>query len=136
MSLPTFATFESTEPDDTIWSEGGDVKHPGGKSIAERLASSLKDTVGPVGGCDQHSFYGWHFSAGDYWCLLQQSGPWLLIVEDRTPLLRRVLASERRAFKSFLEAVNLALAKDRSISSIQWHTRAEYERQGRPIPKS
>ena len=119
-------TFDAAFPDDSRHSAAGDVVTPGGRAISERLRALLED----AGPCEQHSFYGWAFSAGGCRCLLQFVERWLLIVEDQGPLFERWFFPSRSAkrFEAGLSRLSAALDAESRYSNPRWVSRQEYER--------
>jgi hypothetical protein len=80
----------------------------------------------------QHLFYGWCFEIasqrGVEWCLLQQPGPWLLLVRDRQSVLHRFFhVTSRGGLERALTALDRALKLDSRFSSIQWFEEQAYE---------
>ncbi|MAB09695.1 hypothetical protein [Hyphomonas sp.] len=120
-----FAVFDADLPDDTVFSETGDISIPGGHALVQILASRLNaagwQTTNPV----QHEYYGWAFFVRQkqrkYWLLLQTGSSWLLICEPMG------LFQKRAGLSSFLSALDRVLKATPIITKLSWHTRQDYE---------
>jgi len=120
-----YATFESTFPDDSVEVEGSEPV-PAGRTLAMAIASGIASAGAPY----QHSFYGWRFdfkssSGREAWALIQQPGPWLLIVEAKVGWLE---SGNKKAI-ALDEAVYLivsALKTVPEVSGLTWFTKDEF----------
>lgn len=130
MTLRSIATFRAALPEDGEWSREGDPVVPPGRTLADAIVRTLRERALAPTEPTQHSFYGWAFAVGRHWCLLQHAEDWLLMIEDRSPLLHRLLRRRETAaaFATFLDTLRTALESDPRLSAIEWYTRAEYER--------
>ena len=129
-SLVTFEAYGF--PNETEWTPTGSPLVPDGRSIAETLVKALRQNGLEVSDPQQHLFYGWcfeiAFQGGIEWCLLQQPGPWLLLVRDKRPLLRRLFHSTSRGeIEMALKSLDQILKSDSRFSSIQWFEEQAYE---------
>ena len=125
------ATFLSTVPDDAEESESGDVLIPAGHALAKAIAERIPSAGLP----HQHSFYGWRFefksgSGRDAWALLQQPGPWLLIVEARVGWLESG-SKKAKAHEEAVELVRAAMSGIPQISDVIWLAQDELTRNQR-----
>ena len=124
--IKNYATFISAFPDDSEESPDGDVLVPDGRALASAIAGEISAARSPY----QHSFYGWRFefkcpSGRDAWVLLQQPGPWLLIVEAKTGWLERGTKKDA-AFEEAVQLVKAAMTSISAISGISWLTQEEF----------
>ena len=133
MPLPNFALFESSLPDDSV-EENGDITVPAGRNVMESISQRLKETGLKTSVVSQHSFYGWSFEAWiegrKFWFLIQAGAPWLLIVNDRRALFRRVFEGQA-PFRAALRVCDAALRGLNHTSGTEWLTQAAYEARGR-----
>ena len=88
--VKNFAVFRADLPDDSK-EANGDVTTPAGGNILEAICNHLGGAGVKTTKPSQHGFYGWaaEFEIGKViiWLLLQQPGPWLLIVNARASWL-------------------------------------------------
>ncbi len=126
-----YVTFLADFPDDSEWTEAGDLVTPRGKVVAEAIAAKL---AGESVECSQpkpYSFYGWAFEAGSKTrarCVIQYLEPWLLICNHLPTVADRLLGRRAEAgLQEFLGALAQALQGDSRFSSVKWFTREEYE---------
>jgi len=129
MHVPSFATFESDFPDDSV-EERGDIAVPGGRNIMQAICDCLKKRGYRISNFDQHSHYGWSFdlrgNEGSFWLLVQYPGPWLLSVNDSRMVWSRILGG-KSAFAAFLGQCRDCLQSIPQLRSISWMSRKEYE---------
>lgn len=125
----SYAVFESEFPDDSQ-EEGDEIVVPAGRNILEALCEKLSHAGAEIKPPSQRSFYAWfsEFLLGrvTIWFLLQQPGPWLLIVEARAGWLTngRVKAD---AWAKGIEMINEALVNEAQVKALQWMTKEEFE---------
>ncbi|MGK6321424.1 hypothetical protein [Sphingomonas sp. DT-204] len=128
--LRTFATFDAELPDDSEFSESGDILVPGGRGVCLLIMQLLQEIGLDVSQPEQHQFYGWELNGelngSKFWFLLQYPESWLLIVEDKTGLIAR-LKTERMSLQELLDDLGKKLTADHRIHGIQWFTKKEYE---------
>ena len=128
MDVRNYLTFVAEFPDD-----GDQLRDeapvPAGRNVAEAIAAALRQPDRPKPVVHQHSFYGWHFQCGPYWCLLQCPDSWLLVVEDRSSVIRRWTNRSKNAgeLQDFLDAIHQALRADARFSEMRWCSIDEYE---------
>ncbi len=124
--MNNFATFDSSYPDDSTEDANGEVIVPAGRTIAEAIAAKLPPEIS----LGQHSFYGWKFEF-EYgvnrrgWALLQQPGPWLLIVEAKTGFFERGKTKES-AFQEAIQAIQSAILAVPEITNVAWMSQDEF----------
>ncbi len=127
-------TFVSSLPDDSVEEGGNGVVPAAGRNIMDSLARCLRDSGHHVSEITQHSFYGWSFETqgpeGRFWHMLQHPDPWLLMVEDRRALHRRLFQRET-PFERALANCEAALRGLEHVSEAVWFTRADYARSSR-----
>jgi len=136
MDLKTFVTFEADFPDDASFIADGDPADvPGGRAIAEALRGLLAARGFTVSAPAQHEHFGWALTAEEggcrTWLLLQVGEPWLLITEDQSGMVARLLGRGGPFQRRVLEALGEALRADGRFREVTWFTRAEYEAAGR-----
>ena len=133
MTLPNFALFESSLADDSV-EESGDITVPAGRTVMESLSQRFKESGIKTSVVSPHSFYGWSLEAWvedrKFWFLIQGGLPWLLIVNDRRVLFRRVLEGDA-PFRAALRSCDAALRAISHTSGLEWLTQAAYEARGR-----
>jgi hypothetical protein len=132
METKSFAVFESDLPDDSI-EEGGKIIVPGGQNILRLVCSNLRQSGFSAKEPSQYRFYGWNseFKLGKniVWFLLQQPGPWLLIVEARTTWFCSSHDKEL-CLNEGVRIIHDALTSDPRIKLRQWMTKSDYESTG------
>jgi len=128
--IKSYAVFESDFPDDSQ-EKDGEIVIPAGRNILEALCKKLTDAGADVKPPLQRSFYGWfsEFTLGKVtiWFLLQQPGPWLLIVEARSGWLTSGRAKADATAKG-IGMINNALMNETRIGELDWMTKEEFER--------
>ena len=132
MIMRSLVTFEATGfPNEAKWTPTGSPLVPDGRPIAEALANALREKGFEVSAPQQHLFYGWcfeiAFQGGIEWCLLQQPGPWLLLVRDKRSMVQRLLHRTSGGEMETLTALDRILKSDARFSSIQWFDEQAYE---------
>ena len=133
MKPRTLVTFIAAGfPDDAQWTANGSPLVPEGRATADVLVTALRARGLEVSDATQHEFYGWCFevaaAGGVEWCLLQQPGPWLLLVEEKRSVLHRLLRSNSDSgLASTLLALDEVLKTDRRFSGVQWFTKEAYD---------
>lgn len=126
----TFATFEpdlapamSSVPDD-----------PPGREIAKVLAGLIATQGLQVDGPHPYADYGWEIEAwrdaGRFWFVFQRSDEWMLIAEERTGLLARLMKKPRPDFETILSGLEASLNADPRFRSVRWFTREEFQKSG------
>jgi hypothetical protein len=123
--IRNYATFESAFPDDCEENDSGETM-PAGRALAVALACNITSAGNP----HQHGFYGWRFefecaNGRTAWALVQQPGPWLLIVEGKVGWLE----SRDKKTATIEEAVLLVesgLKMVREVSAVTWLTQDEF----------
>ena len=133
MELRTFVTFEAEFPDDGKFTESGDIERPDGFAIAKVLAQMLRDRGLKVSAPKQYSYYGWAFIATDkdvrIWFLLQFAGPWIVLSQNKTFWLKKLLSSTPSStHQRFLQVLNDSLTHDHRFQQIKWFTEEEYDK--------
>jgi hypothetical protein len=127
--MKTFGIFKAEFSDDSVEDQGGIVV-PAGKNVANAICERLKALGYETTGIQQHSFYGWafEFRVGDVTicALLQQPGPWLLILEPKGSWLLSNSSKSEAAIKA-TEIVEEAIRGDRCFAGLRWMTKAEFE---------
>lgn len=127
----TFATFDSDLPDDSEFSDAGDIVIPGGRGLSEVLTQAFERQGFNVLEWNQYEFYGWQttleLSGQKCWILLQGGRPWLLIAENRSGILSWIHKTGD-AFRETLLAIDTALKDEDRIKNVSWFSRAEYEK--------
>ena len=125
MNARSFVSFAAGFPDDGEHPPDQEPV-PAGRRIAEALAAALRMAYGSEPVVRQHSFYGWEFESGPYWCLLQCPDSWLLIVEDRSSVIKRWLNRRRTtaALAVFLGEIRRILETDARFSEIHWFSKS------------
>lgn len=125
----SYAVFESDFPDDSQ-EQGDEIVVPAGRNIVEALCEKLSHAGAEVKPPSQQSFYAWfsEFLLGKItiWFLLQQPGPWLLIVEARAGWLTSGHAKTDAMVKG-IEMINEALLNEAKIRALRWMTKEEFE---------
>lgn len=127
--LDSYAVFRAEFPDDSK-EAGGEIVTPAGRNILEAICRHIGSAGITTTQPSQHSFYGWvvEFQIGKVtiWLLLQQPGPWLLVVEARASWLtgRKAKAD---ALGQGLTLIRNALTADSRIKEPQWMTKEEFE---------
>ena len=134
--LRNFVTFEADFTDDTEWDDDENLVVPGGKNVATTIHGHLVKRGTACTEPEQHGFYGWAFEVGQgsarICIVLQFAGPWLLIADPRRSIADRLLGRRRSdEVSSFLATLRDTLEADNRFRSIQWYTKAEYDRQER-----
>jgi len=132
MAKRTLVTFEAAFPDEAQWTENGSPLVPDGRGISLVLAEALKMDGLCTSGVSQHNFYGWAFDVlfprNNVWCLLQQLGPWLLLIEERKHGFGSLLRNARfEGLEMVLRAIDRTLKGDTRFSLIRWFTKQGYE---------
>lgn len=133
MEIRTLVSFEVTGfPDESRWSENGSPLVPDGRSIAGTIVTGLRAAGLLVSDPQQHEFYGWAFDVISVneteWCLLQCPGPWLLLVRQRRPILRRLCPPKSTDnLEVVLKAIDRVMKQEGRFSAIQWFTEGAYE---------
>lgn len=125
----TFAAFSADFPDDSR-EDNGDIIAPAGQNILAAICSQISlmgiDTTEPK----KHSFYGWasmfHVDKVGIRLLLQQPGPWLLIVESHGSWFTGSRA-KATALGQALGIINSALVAENRIKNLKWMTKAKFE---------
>ena len=135
VELRTHTTFEADFPDDAEFVESRDIKRPGGLGIARVLCRMFQGRGFEVSEPEQHSFYGWAFVVSEedlaVWFLLQFPGPWLLLSQVRTSLVRRFFSSRSVSrHRRILEILNDSLAHDNRFREIKWFSKKQFEEGG------
>ncbi len=123
--IKNYATFQSAFPDDSVEDEVA-APVPAGRALAEALASKIASAGSPY----QHSFYGWKFdfkstSGRQAWALVQQPGPWLLIVEAKVGWLESS-SKKSLALEEVVRVVDSALRTLPDVSGVEWFTQDEF----------
>jgi hypothetical protein len=143
MAMRTLVTFEATGfPDESQWTPNGSQLVPHGRSIASTIAGCLREAGLRVSDVEQHEYYGWCFDVlfpnAVEWCLLQYPGPWLLLVRERRPVLRRLLCRGGTGhLETTLRAIDRVLKEGGRFASVQWFAERAYDsgaRQGAESP--
>ena len=133
MNPLNFALFESSLPDDSV-EKGGHIVVPAGRNVMESLSRRLKESGAETSGVFPHSFYGWSFKAQfkgrKVWLMVQAERSWLLIVEDRRSVFRRLFEG-RAPFREALSFCDAALKSLDHVSDLEWLTREAYHARGR-----
>jgi hypothetical protein len=131
MQVRSFLTF-AADSSDAEEQPPDNEPVPAGRSIAQTIASACRRSGTREAVVRQHSFYGWEFQCGPYWCLLQCPDSWLLIVEDRSSVVWRWVNRRRTssAFQSFLDEMRNVLEADSRFSKIRFFSKDEYEGRG------
>jgi len=137
MSLRPFLTFEADFPDDAEWDENQELVVPGGKAMISAIREQVEGRGYACTAVEQHSYFGWRFdarrSAARVQCLVQLTGPWLLMttlhhsMTDRLTMRRR--DDEHESFVSLLQEI---LSHDSRFSCVKSYTREEYEHTSGP----
>ncbi len=129
--LRTFATFKATFPDDGEFGNRGEILRPAGRNVSTALREMITREGLAASEPQQHSFYGWEFTAScngfKLWFLLQTAGDWLLITRDTTGLVERLIRKTTWSHRRVLEALNRLLANDPRFGEATWYTRGDYE---------
>ena len=138
MEIRTLAIFDADFPDDGRFAKSRDIERPHGHNVALALVDAFERNGFTVSEPEQHSFYGWAFFVSNRKAsirfLLQFPGPWLLLSEDRTPFLRRLMGGTASVHRQTLEILNQSLAHDRRFRDMQWFTRIGYEKRNPASP--
>lgn len=136
----TFATFGVDLPDDSEFTNSGEIAIPAGRGLCQALTHALELRDFKVPEWNQHEFYGWQttveLGSQKCWLLLQGGEPWLLIAENKNGILRWINKS-KTAFYEVLIAIDTALKGDERFTNVLWFTREEYEKGnsiGSPVP--
>ncbi len=137
--LRTFATFSSTQPDDTGYDDAGHVAVPGGQSILAALREGMASKGWNCTMPEQHSFYGWEFtissSSGTIMILLQYPGPWLLLVTNQPSFWAQLWGRvDDNVDPHVVTDVHGVLSADPGISGLVWYSRGEYENPKAKLP--
>ncbi|MDD4890784.1 MAG: hypothetical protein PHU85_12750 [Phycisphaerae bacterium] len=143
MAIRSLVTFEATGfPNEAKWTPAGSPLVPDGRLVAEALVKALREVGFEVSNPQQHLFYGWRFEIPFHnsleWCLLQQPGPWLLLVREKRSVLHRLFhRTSGGELKRVLTALDRVLKLDSRFSSIQWFEEQAYDagaKQGAETP--
>lgn len=122
--IKNIAKFSAHFQDDSEDGVDGDVLVPAGRNIASAIVSHMASASAPC----QHSFYGWRFefrcpSGNEAWALLQQPGPWLLIVEVNGWFLRE--SRKDAVLGEAVEVVKRAIDSINEIYDLNWYAQDE-----------
>jgi hypothetical protein len=127
--LASYAVFRADFPDDSKESDG-EVVAPAGRNIMEAICRQLASASLAITQPAQRRFYGWtaQFPLGKatIWMLIQQPGPWLLIVEARASWLTGGKA-RADALDQGLALMRTALSADPRIKEPRWMTKTQFE---------
>ena len=143
MAMRSLVTFKATGfPNEATWTPTGSPVVPAGRRVAEALVKALREMGLEVSIPQQHLFYGWCFEIafhdGREWCLLQQPGPWLLLVREKRSVLHRLFhRTSGGELNRALTALDQVLKLDSRFSSIQWFEEQAYDagaKQGAETP--
>lgn len=125
MKRRTIATFSTTIPDDTQWSEEDEIVVPGGKAIACAVRDYLQ---GAGAKCDDPALrdsYGWEFSAqlGGrlFTIVVQLVDEWILQCEPAGN-------SKDEATSAILRSIAKALSSDHRFDSVRWYHSQDFEK--------
>jgi hypothetical protein len=136
----TFVTFEANLPDDSVFTDSGDIIVPRGRHVCEKLVQGMRSAGITVTDPEQHEFYGWEFTANlngaETWMLLQGVETWLLILEDRSGESGWFLKANDPSIDS-LRLIDDTLKSRSNFENVSWFNRKEYEtgaRVGSPVP--
>jgi hypothetical protein len=131
----SFVTFNADLPDDSVFTNGGDIEVPGGRNVSELLAERLRLHGWSVRDPVQRDYYGWEFSGEvdgiETWMLLQSGEEWLLIIEGRRNRFfwfpKAIEPSEQS-----LKCIDEILKSCSHFEGISWHSKQDYDagRQG------
>ncbi len=132
MELRTFVTFEAKFPRDASSHNETKTILPDGKAIADCLSEDLRAVGLEASKPVQHSFYGWSFdvntASARIWYLLQFSGPWLLLCEEKCSFFDKLVGKRHELeLCDVLRRIHQILTEDQRFSSVTWFTQAEYE---------
>ncbi len=129
-SQRSFVTFNANLPDESVFTDSGDIQVPGGRNVSELLAEQLRLQGWTVCTPVQRDYYGWEFSGEvdgiETWMLLQSGEPWLLIIEGR----------KKRAFwfpksiepsEQSLKRIDAVLKSCGQFEFISWHSKQDYD---------
>ncbi len=108
------------------------MRVPGGNGIMKVFREALSFKGYSCTEIYQHSFYGWGFDATrgklNVFCLIQGGEEWLLLLEQKTGILSRVLGSiDPTEFSAFQDVVEDIFRGDNRFSNVLWHVKAEYD---------
>jgi hypothetical protein len=127
--IKSYAVFESDFPDDSQ-EQGDEIIVPAGRNILEALCRKLSHAGTEAKPPSQRSFYAWfsEFSLekATIWFLLQQPGPWLLIVEAHVGWLTSG-HSKADALMRGVKMINDALMNEAQVRELRWMTKEEFE---------
>lgn len=126
----TFATFDT----DLAPATASVANEAPGRKIAEALAGLIAAQGLQVDGPHPYADYGWEIEAwrdtGRFWFIFQRSDAWMLIAEERTGFLAKLLRRPRPNFETILSGLEASLHEDARFRSVRWSTREEFQRSG------
>ena len=136
----TFVEFDSDFPDDSVFSDSGELAFPGGRNMFLSIINELKSRGVLFSEINQYKFYGWEIVAdingSKTWLLLQGLERWLLIIEDRSAKKGWFNRPAAPSIET-LNVIDDAMKNCENITNISWFSRKDYESGRRfchPVP--
>ena len=122
-----YFTFDADFPEDAEWNQDGDLIVPEGRAVIDAIKSGIISKGLAVAFVQQHSYYGWALQSDTFWCMVQSVEPWIMIVENRVSILRRIInkRDSNSKFHSFLNTLESILRADGRFDNIKTYSREE-----------
>jgi len=128
--IESFAVFNADFPDDSSEDGNGNIITVSGRNILTAICEQIGSAGRTITQPKQHSFYGWascfHLDKIQIEILLQQPGPWLLLIESRASWFTGNKV-KKDALRQGVAIVNAALSSERRIKDLRWMTRTAFE---------
>jgi hypothetical protein len=127
--IESYVVFRAEFPDDSM-EANREIITPAGRNIMQAICRHISSTGATTTQPRPHSFYGWtaEFQIGKVtiWMLLQQTGPWLLIIEARASWLTGG-KTKADALRQGIAIVGNALSAESRIQELRWMTKEKFE---------
>lgn len=126
MTSRIFAEFKTDLPDDSTWSEQGDLIKPRGENVAAALQSALEQSGVKSSIVRQHKFYGWRFTAvigsASYVVLVQfPDNNGIIEVQTRVSTYRWIQGTRIRVSEvAFTGVMDAIIRHDGRFQSSEW----------------
>jgi hypothetical protein len=125
MSLRTISTFTTTIPDDTQWSDDGEISVPGGKAIANIVSQFLRASGTSCGDPALRDSYGWElqaeFERQRFLIVVQLVDDWILQCEPVSKL-------HVEPTSTMLRLLAKCMASDERFGNVRWYFSTDFEK--------